>query len=171
VVRAGGRVVKNVAGFDLVRLVTGAWGTLGVLTEITVRLRALPEEDATLALPLPPAAGLGGFLERVRAARLAAWALELVNAPLAAQLGVGPLGAPRSAGWLLARVAGSAPLVAGQRAALGALGDAAPVDGAVWDRLRTAEPARPWSCAARGSPPRSPGCARRCSRRRPRPSG
>src|SRR4051812_43338113 len=43
IVRAGGRVVKNVAGFDLSRLMTGAWGTLGAITEVTVRLRAQPE--------------------------------------------------------------------------------------------------------------------------------
>jgi glycolate oxidase FAD binding subunit len=39
VVRPGGRVVKNVAGFDLSRLMIGAWGTLGVITEITLRVR------------------------------------------------------------------------------------------------------------------------------------
>src|SRR5215218_42785 len=52
IVRAGGRVVKNVAGFDLVRLMTGAWGTLGVITELTVRLRARPEVDRTVAVAL-----------------------------------------------------------------------------------------------------------------------
>ncbi len=52
-VRAGGRVVKNVAGFDLVRLMVGAWGTLGAITETTVRLRALPERDETLAIAAP----------------------------------------------------------------------------------------------------------------------
>ena len=41
--RAGGRVVKNVTGFDLVRLHCGAYGTLGVITELIFRLRALPE--------------------------------------------------------------------------------------------------------------------------------
>jgi FAD/FMN-containing dehydrogenase len=42
---AGGRVVKNVTGFDLVRLYCGSLGTLGVLTRATVRLRALPERE------------------------------------------------------------------------------------------------------------------------------
>jgi glycolate oxidase FAD binding subunit len=41
--RCGGRVVKNVTGFDLVRLYCGALGTLGVITEVTLRLHPLPE--------------------------------------------------------------------------------------------------------------------------------
>lgn len=40
IVRPGGRVVKNVAGFDLTRLMTGAWGSLGVITELTLRVRS-----------------------------------------------------------------------------------------------------------------------------------
>lgn len=40
IVRPGGRVVKNVAGFDLTRLMTGAWGSLGVVTEVTLRVRS-----------------------------------------------------------------------------------------------------------------------------------
>lgn len=40
VIRIGGRVVKNVAGFDLTRLMIGAWGALGVITEVTLRVRS-----------------------------------------------------------------------------------------------------------------------------------
>jgi len=47
VIRAGGRVVKNVAGFDLTRLVTGSWGTLAVITEVHLRLRARAAVDRT----------------------------------------------------------------------------------------------------------------------------
>ncbi|WP_411278478.1 FAD-binding oxidoreductase [Gemmatimonas sp.] len=45
VVRVGGKVVKNVAGFDLVRLNTGAFGTLGIITEVSIRLHAKPIMD------------------------------------------------------------------------------------------------------------------------------
>jgi glycolate oxidase subunit GlcD len=48
VIRAGGRVVKNVAGYDLCKLFTGSHGTLGVILEITFRLRPRPRREATL---------------------------------------------------------------------------------------------------------------------------
>lgn len=49
--RAGGKVLKNVTGFDLPRLLTGARGQLAVLTEITVKALPLPAAQATLAVP------------------------------------------------------------------------------------------------------------------------
>jgi glycolate dehydrogenase FAD-binding subunit len=48
VLRFGGRVVKNVAGFDLLKLVAGSWGTLGVVTSLTVRLHPRPAADRSV---------------------------------------------------------------------------------------------------------------------------
>jgi glycolate oxidase subunit GlcD len=48
VIKVGGRVVKNVAGYDLCKLFTGSQGTLGVILEITFKLRPRPRREATL---------------------------------------------------------------------------------------------------------------------------
>lgn len=58
---AGGRVVKNVAGLDLMKLHCGAWGTLGVITEMTFRLQPRPAESATLVARDVSAAALNAF--------------------------------------------------------------------------------------------------------------
>jgi glycolate oxidase FAD binding subunit len=47
-VRAGGRVVKNVTGYDVTKVLAGSWGTLAVLTEVTVRVAPAPETERTL---------------------------------------------------------------------------------------------------------------------------
>ena len=47
---AGGRVVKNVAGYDLMKLLTGSYGTLGVISEVTLRLYPLPEAASTILI-------------------------------------------------------------------------------------------------------------------------
>ncbi len=47
-VRFGGKTVKNVAGYDVSKLFVGSFGTLGLLTEITFKLRPLPEKESTL---------------------------------------------------------------------------------------------------------------------------
>lgn len=48
VAKAGGRVIKNVAGYDLAKLLAGSFGTLGVIVEVCVRLHPLPARTATI---------------------------------------------------------------------------------------------------------------------------
>lgn len=70
-VKGGGKVVKNVAGYDLCKLFTGAWGTLGVLTDLTFKLRTRPLSERVLAWDapdLPTAARVGLALHHARLA-------------------------------------------------------------------------------------------------------
>jgi len=48
--RTGGKVVKNVTGYDLCKLLTGSWGTLAVMTEVTLKVMPRPESERTLVL-------------------------------------------------------------------------------------------------------------------------
>ncbi|MBI2797646.1 MAG: FAD-binding oxidoreductase [Gemmatimonadetes bacterium] len=159
-VRAGGRVVKNVAGFDLVRLVTGAWGTLGVITHLNLRLRARPAVDETWSVAVERLDDTA--VARIDALRLGPYlplAAEFVNDALARHLGLGDT--PQ----LLVRLGGNAHFVAAARAAVLALGSAAEHPGTAWASLRAAEPARASTWRESGAPSRWPLLARSVMRR------
>jgi len=100
--RGGGKVVKNVAGFDLPRLLVGSLGTLGLLTTVNFRLHPLPEAQATVRFGGLGAAGVRRVVKAVLAA-------QVEPAALAAHLGAegGPLA-------LGVRFEGFGPGVAGQ---------------------------------------------------------
>jgi glycolate oxidase FAD binding subunit len=67
--RSGGKVVKNVAGYDLPKLMVGAFGTLGVVTSATFRLHPLPEKARTLYFHLEPTCDLWTFADAMNRCR------------------------------------------------------------------------------------------------------
>jgi glycolate oxidase FAD binding subunit len=133
IARGGGRVVKNVAGFDLTRLLCNSWGTLGVITEVTVRVHSRPERDESFAIPLG-ADGAAKMRQLLRRLPFLPYACEVVNAALARHL----IGASEVTA--LIRLGGNREAVAMQQNAFSELGDARRIDTTVWDRLRTCEP-------------------------------
>lgn len=137
-VRAGGRVVKNVAGFDLVRLNTGAWGTLGPITAVTMRLRALPVHDVTLAMPVDDATHLGALLDAVRSPSLSLLAVEWVDGRTAQTIGAGT-----GRDVLLLRLGGNDAFVRGQQARLAAVSPCTAVEPAVWGALAARDATAP----------------------------
>ncbi len=74
--RAGSRVVKNVAGYDLAKLLCGSLGTLAVICELIVKLNPLPERRLALTATAPDASRLADLVDAVRAMRLPLAVLE-----------------------------------------------------------------------------------------------
>ncbi|MBI1849755.1 MAG: FAD-binding oxidoreductase [Planctomycetes bacterium] len=64
--KAGGRVVKNVSGYDLTKLYIGSLGTLGVLVSLNLKLAPIPENRIALLGLAPSASAVDGFLKEVR---------------------------------------------------------------------------------------------------------
>ena len=79
VAHAGGKVVKNVAGYDLGKLFTGAHGTLGVVTSTTWRLHPVPPAQRVVTLELPDAAAAGPLATTLARSTLTPSAVELIG--------------------------------------------------------------------------------------------
>jgi glycolate oxidase FAD binding subunit len=147
--KAGGKVVKNVTGYDLCKLLAGSWGTLAVMTEVTLKVMPRPESERTLLLRglddikavSAMTAALGSPFDVTGAAHLPNSAFRSAGSGLA------DLGSSRQAVTLL-RLEGITASVAHRAAALGkhlapfgaadVVEDAA--SAAVWSSVRDVEP-------------------------------
>jgi glycolate oxidase FAD binding subunit len=88
VVRGGGKVVKNVAGYDVPKLFVGSYGTLGVIVEVTVRLRPLPDDERMVVVSLPTVKDAGAAVRALMASDLMPTAIEVVDGEAARTLGL-----------------------------------------------------------------------------------
>jgi glycolate oxidase FAD binding subunit len=113
--RFGGQVMKNVAGYDLSRLLTGSFGTLGLITEVSVKVLPLPQEERTLRFALD---------EETAIESMNKWAAKPLS--LSATCHVG--------GVLYVRLSGAAAAVAASQKKLG--GDIVEDADAFWQSIR-----------------------------------
>jgi glycolate oxidase FAD binding subunit len=153
--KAGGRVVKNVTGYDLCKLLAGSWGTLAVMTEVTLKVMPRPESERTLVLRgLDDVAANRAMTAALGSPFDVSGAAHIPNSVFRdAGSGPGDLGSPREAVTLL-RLEGITASAAHRAAALAKvlspfgtaeiLEDAASV--AIWNSVRDVEP-----FAARGT--------------------
>jgi glycolate oxidase FAD binding subunit len=88
-VRGGGKVVKNVAGYDLPKLYIGSFGTLGVLVEATFKLRPRPDVDRLVIARFDGLDAAGAAAHAVQGSDLIPSALELADGPALRRLGHG----------------------------------------------------------------------------------
>jgi glycolate oxidase FAD binding subunit len=83
---AGGKAVKNVAGYDMTKLMIGSMGAIGIICEITFRITPKPDAEATLLFPFNGLKEAAGFLRKLLHSKYYPASLELVNARMAADL-------------------------------------------------------------------------------------
>jgi glycolate oxidase FAD binding subunit len=77
--KAGGRVVKNVAGYDICKLLVGSQGTLGIVTQVTLKLRPLPESSALMWFEFSRFDQIEGALQTLLHSSTRPVAIEVLN--------------------------------------------------------------------------------------------
>ncbi|MEL6929528.1 MAG: FAD-binding oxidoreductase [Cyanobacteria bacterium J06600_6] len=88
VAKAGGRVVKNVAGYDLMKLFTGSYGTLSIMTQLTFRTYPLITNSQTLII-YGAAAAIGQATQSIRNSGLTPTAMDLLSSTVMSKLNLG----------------------------------------------------------------------------------
>jgi glycolate oxidase FAD binding subunit len=145
--KSGGRVVKNVTGYDLCKLLAGSWGTLAAMTDVTIKTLPRAETEETIVLFNLDDAGAGELMAAVMGSFADASAAAHVPASLAARIGEI---AAASGGVTAFRLEGVAPSVAHRKGVLeklvapsgnlGTLGEAA--SRGFWRAIRDVTPFR-----------------------------
>jgi glycolate oxidase FAD binding subunit len=77
----GGRVVKNVAGYDFCKLLSGSFGTLGIITQVTLKVRPIPERAAWLACSVDDPNKAEKMLAALQQSAVTPAAIELLSGP------------------------------------------------------------------------------------------
>src|SRR5262249_20205505 len=120
VFKSGGRVVKNVTGYDLCKLIAGSWGTLAVMTEVTLKVLPRAETEASvLLLDLDEAAAVRAMAAAMGSSCDVSGAAHPPRAPALAARASDPLPGGRAVTVL--RLEGVAPSVDHRKRTLGAL--------------------------------------------------
>lgn len=128
ITKAGGRVVKNVTGYDMTRLYSGSYGTLVALAEVTLKLVALPERTATLRATVADLREALRLAAELRATHLPLDALAVLTGGAAERVGD-----PRASVFI--RVAGPDPAVERVTRAVRERSGATPFDTSIWDDI------------------------------------
>jgi len=89
VIRAGGKTMKNVAGYDMRKLFLGSWGTLGVISNAILRLFYLPEEHRTLLIKFSAIEDISESVSNILGSFLHPETMELIDAKAIQSLGRG----------------------------------------------------------------------------------